>query len=248
MRFWIRLTLIPLVMVLFALIACPAKLFPRRARVFWSGVMLTACTWCLCRIMGIRVKVTGDVPSRPALVVSNHLSYVDILVMASVMPSVFVAKSEVRDWPGIGLMCRAYDTIFFERKNFRAIPLINARMKSVIESGQRVVFFPEGTSTSGADVLPFNPALFDAAAEHQWPIYAACLGYHVPQDGVDASLAVCWWGEMEFTPHFQNLLRLKSVEARIHFCPGPVQGMDRKRLAIELQGMVAGACRAGFAA
>lgn len=192
----------------------------------WSRLLLI--------IVGARVVVHGTPPSRPFFLISNHLSYLDIPVLASRIPGVFVAKKEIRSWPVIGFLCYCMGTIFIDRTSRRDIPRVLARLDRVMSFGEGVMIFPEGTSTQGASVLPFRPPLLEAAAASDVPVSCAALRYGTPPGEAPAHLAVCWWGGMTFSDHLVRLLTLPGFTAEISYGDKPIVEADRKRLADRL--------------
>ena len=117
-----------------------------------------------CRIIaviGIKVDARGALPSTaPRFVVANHVSWTDIIALASLYPFVFLAKSEVANWPVLGLLARLQGTIFVERGARQDISRVNDSLADVLRAGGDLVVFPEGTSSDGAAVLPFRSAHF----------------------------------------------------------------------------------------
>lgn len=193
----------------------------------------------LCRILCVRVRVHGEPPRGAFLLVANHLSYVDILVLGGLFPCTFVAKAEIARWPVLGLLARASGTLFVERENKRALRSVNRRLVARLEQGQGLVLFPEGTSTAGERVLPFRPALLEPAAALGLPVRYAALRYATPPGERAPAEVVCWWGDMTFGAHVLELLRLAHVEAFVHFGPEPIADPDRKTLAARLWAAVA---------
>ena len=189
----------------------------------------------MMRVLGVSVRVTGSPPEGGCLLVSNHLSYIDILVIASLKPARFVAKSEIAGWPLIGTLCRSVDTIFVDRQSRRDVLRVAAEMELAVAQGEGVVLFPEGTSTRGNEVLPFKPALLSHAARTGLPVHLSCLRYQTAPDDVPADLSVAWWGGMPLVPHLLPLLQLDRIEAQIHFLEETVLESDRKRLADQLR-------------
>jgi 1-acyl-sn-glycerol-3-phosphate acyltransferase len=186
------------------------------------------------RILAVEVELHGFVPHPPCILVANHLSYLDIVLLASRLDAVFVAKREVRGWPVIGLLAAAMDSIFIDRTAardaFRAMP----RLSAALAAGDGVVLFLEATSSEGADVLPFRPAMLEWAARNGQPVYHASLSYRTPPGSEPAHLAVCWWGDMTFGSHLVSLAELPSIHARLAFGGEPIQESDRRRLAERL--------------
>jgi 1-acyl-sn-glycerol-3-phosphate acyltransferase len=188
----------------------------------------------VAKIIGMRLKVQGQPPKGPFLLVSNHLSYVDIIAFASQSNCTFIAKREVSTWPLIGMLARSMNTIFIDRTNRNDIPRVLFATKRALLDGQNVVLFAEGTSSAGETVLPFKSALLEIAAQLNCPVSYASLSYHSPVDNAPAHLSVCWWGDMTFLKHLFNLLRLPFFNATLVFGETSVTTNDRKTLAREL--------------
>ena len=183
------------------------------------------------RALGLAVEAEGTPPRAPFVLVANHLSYLDILALLTRVDGVFVAKSEIAGWPILGVLARSTGTIFVERARKSQLPAVLEQVATALERGEGVVFFPEGTSSRGASVLPFKASLFEVALRTGLPVHTASLHYEVPSGSQPAWLSVAWWGDMTFTDHFLRLLTLPRIRARISFGPAPVTGDDRKALA-----------------
>lgn len=190
------------------------------------------------RILGITLTRRGTPPARPFLLVSNHLSYLDVLLFASTVDAVFVAKREVARWPFFGPLVWLLNTIFIDRSRRADVVRANARIEQALGRGDGVIVFAEGTSSDGRRILPLKPSLLLAAARGRAPLHYARVAYVTPPGAPAASQAVCWWGEMSFVSHFLGLLRLRRVAALVHFGPDLVTGDDRKALAQQLQARI----------
>lgn len=197
--------------------------------------------WCrsLSRLFGIRVRVTGSAPLPPFFLVSNHLSYADIVVLGTELPCIFVAKAEIDGWPLFGALCRSVNTIFVDRGVKRALPRALAEIEMTLDAGQGIVLFPEGTSGPGHEVLPFRSSLLDLAARSGYPVHQASLSYAIPRGSPPAHLAVAWWGEMPLVPHLRAFLQLPEIEATLAFGDEPFADENRKRLGERLRDAVA---------
>jgi 1-acyl-sn-glycerol-3-phosphate acyltransferase len=193
----------------------------------------------LARVLGLRIAVTGAVPPRGALVVANHLSYVDILLLAASLPCGFVAKSEVASWPFIGPLCRLAGVVFVDRNRKRDAARAGDAMHRALDRGRTVVLFPEGTSTDGRAVLPFRSALLAGAARAALPVWTAALAYRTSAGAPPAETAVAWVGDDAFTPHVAALLELPSIDGFLRFGAAPIRAGDRKELAALLHDTVA---------
>jgi 1-acyl-sn-glycerol-3-phosphate acyltransferase len=180
----------------------------------------------------------GALPRAPFFLVANHLSYVDVIVLASQVDCRFIAKQDISTWPLIGLLCRSVGTIFIDRNNRRDIARVNAQVEQALAEGRGVVLFPEGTSSQGTTVLPFKPGLLELAARAGLAVSYATLSYGVPDRETPAHLSVCWWGDMTFIIHLSGLLRLSEIDATLTFGRETIRGGDRKDLASQLHAAV----------
>jgi 1-acyl-sn-glycerol-3-phosphate acyltransferase len=189
-------------------------------------------------LIGMDDHRDGPTPVRPFLLVANHLSYVDIVLIARHLPVVFVAKADVRRWPLLGPMVASVDTIFIDRQRPRALLEVNRRIGEALEAGDGVVLFPEGTSSAGDSVLPLMPSLLDLAAQADQPVWYAGIAYRTPAGEPPAARSVCWWGEDEFLPHLLHLLRMPGFDARLSIGAAPLQANDRKQLARRLHNAI----------
>lgn len=212
-------------------VACVSLLFRRNLehRAEWMQWM----SGRFVGMLGCKVHVTGEIPRR-GLVVANHLGYVDILVIGSVCPCVFVAKSDVREWPVFGLLARLAGTVFVRRK----APADAARqvdaLGAVLRGGHPMVLFPEGTSSGGERVLPFRSSLLQAAVANDLEVTPAAIHYRVaPPATVEGDIAL--WGDMKFAAHLWNLLGIGSFEAHVVFGDPLPCGRDRKETCRQLQ-------------
>jgi 1-acyl-sn-glycerol-3-phosphate acyltransferase len=197
----------------------------RKWRKLAFGGWAKASAW----IIGMRVNVHNAPPPGPFLLVSNHLGYVDIIVLESIVDCVFIAKSEVAGWPLLGLISRTLNTIFIDRSRKRDIVQAMERADRAFVRGLGVVLFAEGTSTQGKTVLPFKSSLLEIAARKSTPVHYVTLSYSSP-----ANESVAWWGEMTFFEHLFQLLQLKRFEATVVFGLKPIISSNRHVLAEEL--------------
>lgn len=185
-------------------------------------------------ILGVRIRLEGTPPDAPYLMVSNHLSYLDIVVYSAVIPARFVAKREIRGWPLIGPLSMLLGTIYIDREQKRDALRVLERLGGAMTTGDGAIIFAEATSSDGARVLPFRPALLQWAAQQRHPVYPASVSYRVAGGGPAVEHSVCWWGDTPFAAHFLGLVRLDRIEATLHFGSEPVFDSDRKRLAERL--------------
>lgn len=204
-------------------------------KVYWRQVIFAAWTKSFVRISNMQIEVTGPLPKPPFFLVTNHLSYTDIAAIRAVIPCIFVAKKEIVSWFLAGRICRDMGTIFIDRDNRRDIPRAGEQIIERLEKGEGVVVFPEGTSTKGETVRPFNSSFFEFAARARTPVSYAAVGYRTPEGELPASLAACWWEEISFMNHLWRLFKTREYTATIDFGEQPIVGDDRKELARELR-------------
>jgi lyso-ornithine lipid O-acyltransferase len=210
--------------------------------------------WCrrIVRSLDIEYDVDGlaflDEPNSSGFraVVSNHLSYVDILVMSAIRPFVMVAKSEVKGWPLLGWLTAQAGTVYVDRGGKpTTYPLVNAAMAKAYRSGLPVLFFPEGTTTDGKQgeggVLPFRRGLFHSVLKDHVQVRTAAIRYELTEDNGSATVAhdICWWGDTSFVPHLVRFLSLRGVRVSVRFGEA-VQGTDRFVLSENARATVAG--------
>ncbi len=194
----------------------------------------------LMRVLGVRVATAGQPPPAGALIVSNHLSYLDIPVLDSVMPMVFVARADLRRWPFWGPMASLGGTIYVDRATRRDVLRVRREMGEAMARGDSVIVFPEATTSGGDTILPFKPALLADAAEANTPVFWLTLSYRTPPDGPAARDQVCWWGDANFLPHVLGLFALRRVECTMRFGDRPLRAGNRKVLAAELRRVMLG--------
>ncbi|MEM1435281.1 MAG: lysophospholipid acyltransferase family protein [Pseudomonadota bacterium] len=198
----------------------------------------------VCRIFNLKIRVEGT-PSedRPTLFVANHASYIDVFVLGSLVPGVFVAKADVAQWPVFGKLAALQNTVFIERNPRRTaaqIPLLKARLAGA----ENLFIFPEGTSTDGTRVRPFRPSLLAAALDPTVAVQPVTIAYRryegQPMLPADRDF-YAWYLPMTFVPHFLNVMGLGVAEVTVRFHPLVEGESDRKLLAQRCYASVAGA-------
>lgn len=193
--------------------------------------------WCRLALerLDIRLQAEGAFPQN-GLLVSNHLSYLDILVYSALSPCVFVSKKEVLYWPVFGTMARMAGTVFVDRKRSTDTHRANSQVSRALSGGMVVVLFPEGTSSDGSTILPFKPALFEPAIETGAHVCSAHISYRLDKGSASD---VCYWGAMSFLPHLVRLLSRTAIQARVQFAAGPTTFGNRKLAAHVTRAQVA---------
>lgn len=180
-----------------------------------AGRLVDACTRLGWR-MRLRVHVRGNVPDQACVIVANHLSYLDPIAIGQVRPVGAVAKSEIMGWPGIGGALDDLGIVFVKRGCARSGAVALRKTMRLLDAGVSVLVFPEGTTSTGRDVLPFSRGAFGVARLMRVPVVPATLRY----DSTD----VCWVGDDSLLPHVLRLHRFDRVDADLVFGP-PLQPM-----------------------
>jgi 1-acyl-sn-glycerol-3-phosphate acyltransferase len=179
----------------------------------------------LCQVHGFQLRVEGVLPNRPAILVANHVSYVDAMALAALQPCTIIAKGEVRGWPVVGSTCDTLGVVFVARGDAWSGARALRRGMRALESGVSVLGFPEGTTTRGDDVLPFKRGLFGLAQIAGVPIVPIALHYVSPE--------LRWYGDSWFLPHYlRTMMRPSSlVRVRIGQAIAPSQFHSAEQLA-----------------
>jgi 1-acyl-sn-glycerol-3-phosphate acyltransferase len=199
------------------------RIFRRRVMKLWSSGTL--------RILGVRLRVEGKAPRGHYYIVANHMSYLDVPLFARDLGSVFVAMSEMADWPLVGFVVRHMNTIFINRKDWREVQRVNEVVGMALSEEHSVMVFPESTTSYGHDVLPFRPALLEAAIAAKMPVHYATLRYHSTEWCPEPEHDVCWVDDVPFGVHALRLLRLERIDATIRYGTDPIVVPDRKSMA-----------------
>lgn len=216
------------------LLRIPERAIHRDARPWTPHVTVAVCRLAL-RTLGLRHRTEGRPLNHPGAAVANHASWLDVLTINASSRVVFTAKEEVAHWPGIGWLARATGTLFVSRD--RAAAKEEARrVEQRLSSNERLLFFPEGTSTDGQRVIPFKAALFSALYGEGVPdeahVQPVTVVYEAPEDSDPRYYS--WWGDMDFGPHLLHILaapRHGNVTVRWHPPLAVKDFTDRKALA-----------------
>lgn len=207
-----RLPLLTLHILVGILIA--AALGPGQRRRYVSTRPLAWWSRGLCRILGVRLRPRGTPHAGAALFVANHISWLDIFCIAAVCPTQFLAKREVADWLLFGWLCRRAGTAFIRRGGDNGAGEATEQLVWRLRQGERVLVFPEGTSTTGESVRRFYPRLFQAAILARCPVQAIALSY--PHAGGINPMAP-FVGDDELLPHLWRLLGEPGLVAELRF-------------------------------
>ena len=198
----------------------------------------------LCWLIGLKVQVVGKVSDKPAtLFLPNHSSWLDILVLGAVLRASFVAKSEVGEWPVVGIIAKFGRTVFVSRKRNSTVLREADTMRERLQAGDSLILFAEGTSNDGTRVLPFRSAFLAAAADAN-AVQPVSLVYDrlggLPACRRDRPL-FAWYGDMDIASHFWRIARRSGARATVllHEPADPATIPDRKALTVAVSDVVA---------
>ncbi len=181
--------------------------------------------------MQVTRSVDGAIPER-GLLVTNHVGFMDIMFLSAVQPMVFVSKSDVAGWPGVGAIATGAGTLYVERRRRSDVGRANAALNRALDAGLLVTLFPEGTSSDGAEVLPFQPSLLQAAVDSGVTVTPGHVRY-TGMDGVRAD-DIAYFGDRDLLPCLVALLNRRRTTATLR-CGAPMMpSNDRKQLALAL--------------
>jgi len=182
-------------------------------------------TLLLRLILNIKVTISGDegqLERGGYVIIANHLGYVDGIVLGSIFPIVFVSKKEVRSWPIVGQWNVLCGTVFIDRQHKEQVGSLVRELSRKLKQDANILLFPEGTSTNGERMLPFQTVPLAAPLRNRSVIVPATLTYksvdEMPVNRVNRDL-IYWYGDMDFVSHFWQLLALRSIEVLVTIQP-----------------------------
>lgn len=214
----------------FPLLRYPARMWAVR---LWSRLFN--------RALGLRIVHHGAAPpAGAALIVANHVSWIDIFVIDTWHPCRFVAKSEINHWPLIGWLCRHTGTLFISRQRRHDTGRIRHQMVHGLARGHSLGVFPEGTTSDGTAVLPFNPSLLQAALDCGVPVYSVCLSYrdHAGQ----TSRAAPYIGDMNLLQSLALISAARHLYVDVRVAPALEHWPhDRRELSAHCRSLIVAA-------
>ncbi|WBB79410.1 lysophospholipid acyltransferase family protein [Micromonospora sp. WMMD882] len=193
----------------------------------------------LARAFGVRLVVRGRLPRRPALLVANHVSWLDVVALLALGPARMLAKREVRGWPLIGPLAAAVGTVFVDRSRPRDLPATVGRVAALLRAGRTVAVYPEGTTWCGvADARHlrpgrrFRPAMFQAAVDAGAPVTPVRISYRCAATDAETTVGAFvgdddLWQSVRRVLGARDLVVSVVVGSALH----PTPGTDRRRLA-----------------
>ena len=190
---------------------------------------------------GIDIRLVGDPPAPGTMLVPNHVGYLDIIAIASVVPCFFVSRADVGSWPLIGMLLKSTGHLLHHRGTSRRLLGTAEEIRTRLEAGTSICVFLEGTTTPGDRLLPFKAALVQAAIGAGTTLTPTGLRWKAAHPGISVGDDISWWrDDYPFQSHLWRLLGLRGVGAEIEFGrPIEVTGRDRKQIAAEARLAVA---------
>lgn len=201
----------------------------------WRNYCLTKWGQVSAFALSIKVNTNGDIPTPPFYLVSNHLSYIDIIILFSILKTTFIAKSEVSKWPILGTITKSIGIVFINRRKKRDVKRVNNIISDHLNKNRGVTLFAEGTTSPGAKILPFRAPLLELPARENIEVSYCVMHYSCKsKNDCSAHKDVNWWGDTPMHKHLYNLAKLSKIEATVTFGDSKVHANDRKQLAEDL--------------
>ena len=236
-RACIRMTLLVLLSLFFIgvrVLVWPTARVSRRTDRTLRRRLLRAWGYCFAFVAGLRITVKGPPPKPPFYMVCNHLSYLDMLVLARQTGCIFVSRGDVEQWPFLGAVARSLYILFINRTDKRDTARVNKLIERTVTEGDGIVVFPESRVCCGVDIEPFKSPLLQPPIDLDMPVHYATI-YYRTAEGKPVEGALCsWWRPEPFYTHLYRFLRYPGSTATIHFGEEPLRDNDRKELARRL--------------
>lgn len=201
----------------------------------WRNTLLKYWSRSICSILDMTITVKGTAPKPPFIVVSNHVSYLDVVPLYGVLDCTFIAKKEIRSWPLIGFMAKTLGVIFIDRSVRSDVDRVNREQIKSLNGYQGILLFPEGTTSDGSEILRLRSPLLQTAIQADLPVHVVTLYYETADSDIPATDSVCWHGDISIGKHAFRMAKTTRIECVVTISQEPVPGTDRKELAEMLQ-------------
>ncbi|WP_018182263.1 lysophospholipid acyltransferase family protein [Kaistia granuli] len=241
---WLRRGGVLVYLLLVTLVLLPVQLFAMRFRPRLAARVPMWWQRAAARALGLRVRIEGEpAGDRPLLIVSNHVSWVDIVTLGSLLPVSFIAKSEVGGWPVVKWLARLQRSVFIDRTRRTATAASNSAIAARLAGGEALVLFAEGTTGDGISVLPFRSALVGAAREASGadapitiqPVAIVYVGFQGLPIDRSRMAEIAWHGHMDLAPHLAALIDIGAIDAVVAFGTPIIFGPDADRKQVTAQ-------------
>lgn len=196
----------------------------KKTRLQYFNKTVSAYTKKVLQTINCEISTPGFDPkifeNENFLIISNHLSYLDVLITSSVLPSCFVTSVDLGESKFLGTLAELGGALFVERRHRGMIEQDTKNLSDTLKDGFNLVLYPEGTSTNGEKVMPFKKSLLMSAVHAQKNILPVCIKY-IEVDGepftVENRDRVCWYGDIPFATHAANMMKTKHLKVELHF-------------------------------
>lgn len=215
-------------------LSIPIAPLSRTAEVQWRRLLLRVWGAGACWIARMHLTVTGTPPKPPYYLVTNHLTLVDVVVLARAAGCVFVSRADVQDEGVLGVLAKGMNTIFIDRAKVRDTHRVNEIIHAALDKGYGVHMFAESRISQDAQVHPFKPPLLEPAVRRGMAVHYAAISYATPPGAARARDVIVWKDGVSLAGCILNVLRLPSFSASIHFGDAALSAPDRKQLAEKL--------------
>ncbi|PWN07548.1 lysophospholipid acyltransferase family protein [Rhodohalobacter mucosus] len=201
----------------------------------WRNILLKYWSRGICAILNMKMRVEGKAPQAPFVVVSNHVSYLDVVPLYGVLDCTFIAKKEIRSWPLIGFMAKTLGVIFIDRARRSDVNRVNREQMENLNEHQGILIFPEGTTSDGSRILRLRSPLLQTAIDTGLPVHVVTLYYETADSDIAATDSICWHGDISLGRHALRMAKTTRIDCVITINDEPVEGLDRKVLVENLQ-------------
>lgn len=200
----------------------------------WRNKIMTIWGRESAFFLSMDIETEGVPPEPPFFLVTNHLSYLDIVVLSATTKTTYVSKGEIKHWPLIGIMARTLGIIFINRTRKKDVKRVNKIISEQINERQGITVFPESMTSPGEKILPFRPSLLQHPAAEGLEVSYAAIQYQTSEKDVPAYQSVSWWGDAELYKHLILMGQNRKIKAKIKFGEKKLIDPDRKTLAMKL--------------
>jgi len=192
----------------------------------------------ICIILGLKISTKGPKPNKPFILVSNHLSYLDIPLLGSIVGGIFLSKVDVKRYPIIGPISKLFGNLFVNRRDKSKIENVSFNIHSRYLDGEGIILFPEGTTSDGITVNSFKSSMFRDISSNHIAVNFSVIKYETPSGYNSARERVLWHRQTDIYDYIVKLLCLPKINATVVFGNEKVANSDRKTLAKELENRV----------
>ena len=207
----------------------------------WHDRIVQRWSQKILAMLGVEYQLRGNMPdmaTRGVILISNHMSWLDIWLIYAIRPVRFISKADVRNWPVIGWLAQQSGTLFIQRERRHHTAAITRLAAELLTRGDCIGLFPEGTTTDGFSLLPFHSSLFQAAVIHQAPVVLLAIRYHLPDGSIDTVPA--YTGGITLLDSFRAVLARRRIQVEIT-CLGTLDthGKTRREISIAAETAIA---------